>query len=1011
MTESGTPTPSEFSFGSFRLLRDQRLLLDGETPVRLGARAFEILAMLVERPGVVVTKDELFARVWPKQFVEEGNLKFHVATLRKALRDGQGATRYISNVPGRGYCFVAPVESLETKVPAVGATNPATELRRLPAALRHVVGRADVIVLLATRLPEHRFITVVGPGGIGKTTVAVAVADALVAAFNDGVGVVDLAPLADPSLIASAVAAALGFAVHAADATQGLVSLLRDKHVLIVLDNCEHLIEPIAALAEAIFRDAPKAHILATSREPLRVDGERVHRLAPPPPPASPDLTAAQALAFPAVQLFVERAAASQDTFELSDEDAPSVAELCRGLDGIALAIEIAAGRVDTFGIAELASGLDNRLRLVIRGRRTSLSRHQTLGATLDWSYQLLLEAERAILRGLAIFAGAFTLHSACAVLQRDDVSRSDVLESIANLVAKSLVSLSVEKSVSFYRLLETTRGYALIKLEESGEKDNLAGRHAQHYLTALRQAEIEWHRRPATEWLETHWRSIDNVRAALDWAFSSSGDVGVGIALTEAAVPLWFQLSLMSECCERVELALSKQSSMPDPRREMQLQASLAWSLMQTRGSDSASPAWIEVLRLAEGLGDVDYQLRSLWGLWSAKLNNGRLRDAQALAERFCALADQSSDSNDSFVGDRMAGYVLHLLGEQGPARLRIERMVAHYVAPSTGPRIVRFIFDQRATARSFLARILWLQGFPDQAAAAAQTAIDEAKAANDMLTVCQVLVQAACPISILAGDYRRLESFVAMLLDYSLRNALGFWRVWGHCFKGVLSIKSGRLEEGLIELRVAMEELRAIQYGVYYIVFLCEYGEALGRAGNPSQGLAAVDEALARSTRNEENWYRPELLRVRGELILQRGGAAAVAEAEALFRQSLEWARRQETTSWELRTAISLVRLPNGNRQTNSDLLKAVYRRFTEGHSSGDLVLARQLLGETSDESQLGLRGHEGATPRTRPARRKESFPPGRGSPRPPMTLPDLWSRADDRGKRPCQATWISE
>jgi predicted ATPase len=300
----------------------------------------------------------------------------------------------------------------------------------------------------------------------------------------------------------------------------------------------------------------------------LRADGERVHRLAPlATPPASPDLTAAQALAFPAVQLFVERAAASQDTFELSDEeDAPAVAELCRGLDGIALAIEIAAGRVDTFGIAELASGLDNRLRLLIRGRRTSLSRHQTLGATLDWSYQLLSEAERAILRGLAIFAGAFTLHSACAVLQRDDVSRSDVLESIANLVAKSLVSLSVEKGISFYRLLETTRGYALIKLEESGEKDSLAGRHAQHYLTALKQAEIEWHRRPAAEWLEMHWRSIDNVRAALDWAFSPSGDAGVGIALTEAAVPLWFQLSLMSECCERVELALQSNHRCPTP-------------------------------------------------------------------------------------------------------------------------------------------------------------------------------------------------------------------------------------------------------------------------------------------------------------------------------------------------------------------------------------------------------------------------------------------------------------
>jgi predicted ATPase len=187
------------------------------------------------------------------------------------------------------------------------------------------------------------------------------------------------------------------------------------------------------------------------------------------------------------------------------------------------------------------------------------------------------------------------------------------------------------------------------------------------------------------------------------------------------------------------------------------------------------------------------------------------------------------------------------------------------------------------------------------------------------------------------------------------------------------VLSIKSGRLEEGLIELRVAMEELRAIQYGVYYIVFLCEYGEALGRAGNPAQGLAIVDEAFARSTRNEENWYRPELLRVKGKLTLLRAGEAAAAEAEELFRRSLDWARRQETAWWELRTAISLVRLARGNQQANSDLLKAVYRKFTEGHTSGDLVLARQLLGEASDEAQLGRRRHQGATPLTRPARRK--------------------------------------
>jgi predicted ATPase/DNA-binding winged helix-turn-helix (wHTH) protein len=974
MTQGNALEPAALLFGPFRLLCDQRLLLDGETPVRLGGRAYEILAMLVERPGLVVTKEELFARVWPKQIVEEGNLKFNVAALRKALRDGQGGVRYISNIPGRGYCFVAPVETLETDASAILASNPTTRPRQLPASLRRIVGRSDVIVSLATQLPEHRFITIVGPGGIGKTTVAVAVADALATTFKDGVGFVDLAALSDPSLVTSTIAGTLGFAVPTGNAVNGLVSIVGNRDVLIVLDNCEHLIEPIAALAEEIFRGAPKAHILATSREPLRADGERVHRLAPLATPLpSQDLTAAQALAFPAVQLFVERAAASQDSFELSDTDAPVVAELCRGLDGIALAIEIAAGRVDTFGITELASGLDSQFRLLMRGRRTSLGRHQTLAATLDWSYQLLSETERAALRGLGIFAGVFTFHSTCAVLQRDDLSASVVLNAITNLVAKSLVSVSIEKGISFYRLFETTRAYALIKLEESGEKDRLAARHAGYYLALLRQAEAEWHRRPAAEWLEANWRVIDNVRAALDWGFSPTGDPVVGVALTEAAVPLWFQLSMMSECCDRVEHALSRLPVGSDPRREMHLQASLAWSLMQTRGSDSAAPAWNEVLRLAERLGDVDYQLRSLWGLWSARLNSGRLREALALAERFCALADQSDDTNDPFVGDRMVGYISHLLGEQGSARLRIERMLAHYVTPRTGPRIVRFIFDQRATARSFLARVLWLQGFPDQAAAAAQMAVDEAKAARDMLTVCQALVQAACPISILVGDYRALESFVETLLDYSSRNALAFWRVWGRCFRGVLLIKTGRLDDGLMELRQGMEELRSFQYGVYYIVFLCEYAAASGQVRNLDEGLRAIDEALARSGRNEEHWYAPELLRVKGELTLQRAGQTAAAEAEELFRQSLEWARRQETPSWELRTAISLVRLHQADRRTSQETLQSVYGKFAEGHASADLVVARELLGETTQSRQRSFRSQDTMPALSRPGRRK--------------------------------------
>jgi predicted ATPase/DNA-binding winged helix-turn-helix (wHTH) protein len=954
MTEPGTPSPEEFSFGPFRLLRDQRLLLKGEEPVRLGGRAHEILAALLERPGVVVTKEELFARVWPKQFVEEGNLKFHVAALRKALGDGQGGARFIANVPGRGYCFVGRVASSERKFSAPATAAPNAQSRQLPAPLTRIVGRSDTIVTLATRLPEQRFITIVGPGGIGKTTVAVAVADTLVGTFNDGVRFVDLGPIADPARVVSAVAASLGAAIQTENAIQGLISFLRDRRILIVLDNCEHVIETVAALAEGIVRGASGASLLATSREPLRAEGEHVHRLEPLATPAkSQELTATQALAFPAVQLFIERAVATQDTFELTDADAPIVAELCRRLDGIALAIEIAAGRVDTFGVAQLASGIDDRLRLLMRGRRTSLTRHQTLNATLDWSYQLLPETERAALQGLAIFAGVFNWRAASAVLGKDE---AQILDSVANLVAKSLVSASVEHGVSFYRLLDTTRAYALLKLEESGRRGELARRHAEHYLTSLTQAQLEWRQRPAAEWLGKHLHLIDNVRAALEWAFSPSGDSTIGVALTVAAVPLWFQLSLMSECCERVELALSVLSADQDPRAEMQLQAALAWSEMQTRGSDQARSAWIIVLRLAESLEDIDYQLRSLWGLWAAELNNAQLRSALATAERFCSLAEKSADPNDPFVGDRMVGYILHLLGEQSGARLRLERMLAHYAVPTTGPRIIRFIFDQRTTARSLLARVLWLQGFPDQAASAAETAMAEARANGDMLTVCQVIVQAACPISILTGDNRRLESLVGTLLDYSARNALFFWQVWGRCFKGVQVIKRGRLEEGLIELREGMKELREIQYGVYYVVFLCEYAEALGLSGQADQGLVVIDEALSRSERNEEKWYVPELLRAKGELILRRGGDDALAEAITHFQMSIEWSRRQETLSWELRTAISLARLHSKDKHANAsrNVLGAVYDKFSEGQTSADLVAARRILEEAAKDQR---------------------------------------------------------
>jgi DNA-binding winged helix-turn-helix (wHTH) protein len=368
------------SFGPFRLVPSQQLLLEDDKPVRLGSRALDILIALAERPSEVVSKEELIARVWPGTFVEEGNLRVHIAALRRALGDGQAGKRYVVNVPGRGYRFVAPVAlSAEQRSQAPPPSTP-TRAHDLPASSTRMLGRADTVNSLISQLTQRRFITLVGPGGIGKTTVALAVADGSAGSYHGGVRFIDLAPLSDPLLVPSALAFVLGLGIRSDNPIPGLVAFLRDKEMLLVLDGCEHVIDAAASLAEQLFRGAPGVRILATSREPMRAEGERVLRLSPlGVPAASGGLTAAQAMTYPAIQLFVERATESLDTFELTEADAPVIVDICRRLDGIALAIELAAGRVDAFGVRGLAALLDDRFRILTRGRRTALPRHQTL--------------------------------------------------------------------------------------------------------------------------------------------------------------------------------------------------------------------------------------------------------------------------------------------------------------------------------------------------------------------------------------------------------------------------------------------------------------------------------------------------------------------------------------------------------------------------------------------------------------------------------------------------------
>src|SRR6266851_4759481 len=324
------------AFGPFRLLAAQRLLLEGDQPVRLGGRAFDILATLLERPGEVIGKDELKSRTWPNTFVEDANLKMQVSALRRALGDGQGGRRYIATIPGRGYNFVAPVRFENPPQAPLPARIASAAAHNLPAAMTRMIGREEAVAALVSRLSRERLLTIVGPGGIGKTTVALAVAEHLIADYEHGVWLVDLAPLNDPRLVPSAVATVLGLEVRTENPLPGLVAALRDKRMLLLLDNCEHVIDSAASLAAAVLTGTPGVNILATSREPLGVAGEREHRLGPlGSPPTLSGVTAAEAAAFPAVQLFVERVTAIVEDFALTDANAPLIVEICRRLDGL----------------------------------------------------------------------------------------------------------------------------------------------------------------------------------------------------------------------------------------------------------------------------------------------------------------------------------------------------------------------------------------------------------------------------------------------------------------------------------------------------------------------------------------------------------------------------------------------------------------------------------------------------------------------------------------------------
>jgi predicted ATPase/DNA-binding winged helix-turn-helix (wHTH) protein len=555
---SGFATSTELKFGRFELqVTARRLLVEGR-PVKLGARAFEVLLALAERRDRVVSKHELLNLVWPNLVVEENNLQVHISALRKLL--GQDS---VATIPGRGYRFTmaltgdAPGNAAAQEAAIVSsqhAWGTRSQETNLPDSLPLLFGRAADADSVRDLLERNRLVSLIGAGGIGKTALALEVAHRCVGQYADGVWLVELATLTAADLVASAIAAAFNVRLPSTTTAQvGLIEAFRYRSVLLVLDNCEHLIDSVVATTAALLAACPGVRVLATSQEILHLPEEQAYRLDPLTTPAAGDTR--DAMLFSAVELFAHRVKSIDRSFAITADNAPAVIEICKRLDGIALAIEMAAARVPLLGVEGVRNRLDERFRLLSAGNRVALRRHQTLRAALEWSHSHLSAAERVVFRRVGIFAGGFALHALAGVVADAELDEWEVIERLGSLVDKSLIVVEGGPAPR-YRMLETTRAYALEQLADAGETAALERLHAR-WIARLCEDLLEVTPMPrAIDWGSWFAPELENVRAALDHVFARGGDVHLGIKLAGCAAPLFIRRHAWAEGVARQDIA-----------------------------------------------------------------------------------------------------------------------------------------------------------------------------------------------------------------------------------------------------------------------------------------------------------------------------------------------------------------------------------------------------------------------------------------------------------------------
>ncbi|MBB5709814.1 ATP-binding protein [Sphingomonas xinjiangensis] len=765
-----------YAFGPFILETPQLRLTREGKPVKLGARALNLLAVLAEAQGALVPRETLIARVWPNQAIDETALRVHLSGARKAM--GQvGGSPIIVAEPGRGYRLGIAV-TVEADDPAPAA---ATATRaRLPGRVGKVFGRDAVIAALADELVEHRFISLVGPGGIGKTTASLAIAQRVAERGQLDAWFVDLAPVGDGALLPSTIATKLGIPASGADLLARIAAHLAERAAMILLDNCEHVVEAAAVVAEALLQGAPGLLLLTTSREPLRAEGEWVHRLAALEFPGDADRASVEAVArCPATALFAERASAVNKGFALDADNAPAIIDICRQLEGIPLAIELAAARSDTMTPQAIAAGLDDRFALLTRGRRTALPRHRTLRGALDWSYDLLDTAMRVLLDRLSLYRGDFDAERARAMAEGAGIAPAAAEDILAELVAKSMIVATVTSAGVRYRLLDTTRHYGLERLAAAGTIQAARRDHAHIIFGGLGDSAAAWEGKAPREWLAEYSAQIDDVRSAISWASGADGGALLTAELVIAAAPLWFHLSLPGEFLQHAEAAIAlMEAGGVELSRQVELLSAYGHGLWHTQGPVPAmAEAFSRALALAEVMESPPLALRALWGVWAQRILDGHYAESLTLAARFGATVGADGALGDRQTAAHMLALSHHFSGDHDQAMAMLEIVMAGDAAPERANHANHAQVDGKIAVMSLLMRLHWMRGDLEGALAIANACAEDAARIDHALSVCYGLAVGCIPVAIAAGEPMLAATWIDALAERTERHGLDHW------------------------------------------------------------------------------------------------------------------------------------------------------------------------------------------------------------------------------------------